>query len=87
MAQEAEKIYDVNDGSCFHKCKMIGFNLGSSSKGKTDKSRRPRRIVQPNSYFSDFQVNVCTARFVITVPERLLYDCVLFYSQFPKHAR
>jgi hypothetical protein len=87
MAQDAENIYDVNEGSCFHKCQMIGFDLGSSSKGEIGKSRRPRRIIQSNSYFRNFQVNVCKARFSVTVPERLVYDCVLFYSQFPECAR
>lgn len=87
MAKEADKTSYVNDVSCFDKCQSIGFNLGSSSKGKIGKSRRPRRIVQPNSYFRDFQVNVCNARFFVTVADRLVYECVLFYSQFPDNAR
>jgi len=68
----------------FKKCKRKGFNLGSSSAGK--RSRSPRCIVQPNSYYRNFQVNVCNARFSASIDERLAYDCLMFYSSQPDYA-
>jgi len=68
----------------FKKCKRKGFNLGSSSAGK--RLRRPRCIVQPNSYYPNFQVNVCNARFSASIDERLAYDCLMFYSSQPDYA-
>ncbi|XP_039823966.1 uncharacterized protein LOC120685907 isoform X2 [Panicum virgatum] len=84
-------LYEVNqrynnesDMSCFQKCQRIGFNLGSSSAGK--RSRRPRRIAQPNSYFRNFQVNVCNAKFTTSVLGKLAYDCLMFYSSIPDYS-
>ena len=85
-------LYEVNqrynnesDMSCFQKCQRIGFNLGSSSACK--RSRRPRRIAQPNSYFRNFQVNVCNAKFTTSVQGKLAYDCLMFYSSIPDYSR
>lgn len=53
MAKEVDDIYDEPGISCFKKCEKIGFNLGSSSSGK--EPRYPPRIIQPNSYYRNFQ--------------------------------
>ncbi|KAG2650282.1 uncharacterized protein LOC120654003 isoform X1 [Panicum virgatum] len=99
MAKEVDDIYnascnkvtkevdDINNDpgiSCFKKCEMIGFNLGSSSAGK--QPRRPRRIIQPNSYYRNFQTNKCNTRFIVSPQDLLAYECILFYGPHREYA-
>jgi hypothetical protein len=53
MAKEVDDIYNEPGILCFKKCEKIGFYLGSSSTGK--EPRHPPRIIQPNSYYRNFQ--------------------------------
>ena len=100
MAKEVDDIYnascskvtkevdDINNDpgiSCFKKCEMIGLNLGSSSAGK--QPRRPRCIIQPNSYYRNFQTNKCNTRFIVSPQDLLAYECILFYGSHREYAR
>ncbi|CAN6242011.1 unnamed protein product, partial [Urochloa humidicola] len=80
----ADTIYNEPYVSCFQKCQRVRFNLGSSSAGK--RPRRPRRIIQPNSYFRNFQVNVCKAKYIVSTEDLLAYESVLFLSSDPQFA-
>lgn len=78
-------MYNDDHVSCFKRLEVIGFKLGSSSKG--DVPRRKRRILVPNSYFRDFEVNKCTARIHFSVNEKLAYECLMFYYVSPEHSK
>jgi len=83
--KKANQMYNDDQVSCFKRLEVIGFKLGSSSKG--DVPRRKRRILVPNSYFRDFEVNKCTARIHFSVNEKLAYECLMFYSVSPEHSK
>ena len=85
QAKKANQMYNDAQLSCFKRLEVIGFKLGSSSKG--DVPRRKRRILVPNSYFRDFEVNKCTARIHFSVNEKLAYECLMFYSVSPEHSK
>ena len=85
MAKDVDSIYNETGISCFTKCQRIGFKLGSSSTGK--EPRRPRRIIQPNSYYRNFQINHCNVKFIVTLEDLLAYDCILFYASHHDYAR
>ena len=85
QAKKANQMYNDDQVSCFKRLEVIGFKLGSSSKG--DVPRRKRRILVPNSYFRDFEVNKCTARIHFFVNEKLAYECLMFYSVSPEHSK
>ncbi|XP_039815710.1 uncharacterized protein LOC120678514 isoform X2 [Panicum virgatum] len=84
MAKDVDSIYNETGISCFTKCQRIGFKLGSSSTGK--EPRRPRRIIQPNSYYRNFQINHCNVKFIVTPEDLLAYDCILFYASHHDYA-
>jgi len=85
QAKKANQMYNDDQVSCFKRLEVIGFKLGSSSKG--DVPRRKRRILVPNSYFRDFEVNKCTARIHFSVNEKLAYECLMFYYVSPEHSK
>jgi hypothetical protein len=62
--------------TCYQKCAQISFNLGSSSRGKHP--RRPRRIIQPNSYYRDFSNNTCSFKITLHLEDRLAHNVVKF---------
>ncbi|CAL4993095.1 unnamed protein product [Urochloa decumbens] len=84
MTSIADQIYNEPHMTCFQKCQRIKFDLGSSSAGK--KPRRPRRIVEPNSYYRNFQVNTCKIRFTLRPEDLLAYECINFFSSDPQYA-
>ncbi|CAL4948916.1 unnamed protein product [Urochloa decumbens] len=87
MARQANDMYNDADAqqSRSKECGNILFHLGSSSKGQHPRSR-PRRFLKPNSYFRDFETNVCTARFNFNVEEKLAYECLNFYHDKPHYS-
>jgi hypothetical protein len=73
---DADKLYNDTHNTCYQKCAQISFNLGSSSIGK--RPRRPRRIIQPNSYYHDFSGNTCSHQIILHLEDRLAHDVVKF---------
>ena len=82
---EALAKYNDEQRSCFKRCEVIGFKLGSSSKGQFP--RRKRRLLKPNSYFGDFLVNMCIPRIHFSCEEKLAYECLMFYFVSVHHSK
>ena len=82
---EALAKYNDEQRSCFKRCEVIGFKLGSSSKGQFP--RRKSRLLKPNSYFGDFLVNMCIPRIHFSCEEKLAYECLMFYSVSAHHSK
>ncbi|RLN40545.1 ribosomal large subunit pseudouridine synthase B [Panicum miliaceum] len=85
LVKEANNLYNDDQLSCFKRCEVIGFKLGSSSKGHLP--RRKRCIIKPNSYYRDFLFNKCTTRMNFTLQEKLAYECLMFYSVYPQYSK
>ena len=82
---EALAKYNDEQCSCFKRCEVLGFKLGSSSKGQFP--CRKRRLLKPNSYFRDLLVNMCIPRIHFSCEEKLAYECLMFYSVSAHHSK
>jgi hypothetical protein len=69
---DVDKLYNDTHNTSYQKCAQISFNLGLSSRGKHP--CRPRRIIQPNSYYRDFSSNTCSLKIILQLEDRLAHD-------------
>ncbi|WVZ81976.1 hypothetical protein U9M48_029299 [Paspalum notatum var. saurae] len=84
-AQDVNTMHNACNLRCFNKCCQSGFKFASSSSQV--ETHRPRRMMKHNSYFRDFEVNICSRRSYVSREQLLVYQRLIVYAEDVHYAR